>query len=113
MKSIYLTELLRLEAWAIVRNGVVVVADNVAGLKHLESRARSIQSGKRSRVCTCVNKACNYVNYVRNSGQYTSQVFWGPSDGLEVSVAVRTKEEYAAGGSADCREMLSRQQSLR
>merc|ERR1719353_111505 len=48
-KSVYLTELLRLEAWGIVRNGVLVAADNVAGLKHMQGRQKSIQRGKRKK----------------------------------------------------------------
>lgn len=86
-KPFYLRHLKLLESIGIIDSSVTtVVADNVASLKHIKNREESIARGKRRGPCKCVNKACDYLDYVRRRWSST-EIFYGDSskDGISVS----------------------------
>lgn len=61
----------------------------------MENRKKAMSRGKRKSVCNCVNKGCNFLNYVKNSAArgtsigdeflYDTKVFAGPVDSIVVS----------------------------
>lgn len=92
-KPFYLRDLKFLEARGVIDAAITtVVADNVASLEHILNRQASIARGKRRKACQCVNRACNYMDYVQNSGRYVTEVFWGAKDGISVSKPRRAED---------------------
>jgi len=86
-KPFYLRDLELLESRGVIDTNVTtVVADNVGPLEHLQFRARAIADGRRKRPCKCVNKACNFLDYVRRNWSCT-EVLYGENtkDGISVS----------------------------
>ncbi|CAE7350428.1 COMT [Symbiodinium necroappetens] len=73
-KALYLEEIQRLEAWGLIQEGTVIVADNIGGCNRAD--------------CRRVTCGCAYANYVRSSGHYHSRFYWGSRDGIEVSCAL-------------------------
>ncbi|CAJ1421970.1 unnamed protein product [Effrenium voratum] len=72
-KALYLDEIQHLEALGFIEDGTTVVADNIGGCNRGD--------------CRRVSCGCAYARYVRSSGRYVSEFFWGSRDGIEVSVA--------------------------
>ena len=90
-KPYYLRDLQILESLGIIdRSITTVVADNVASLEHVRNREASIARGKRKGLCKCVNKACDYLQYVRKHWGQT-EVYYGADtkDGISVSTPSR------------------------
>lgn len=86
-KPFYLRDLKLLESRGVIDPEITtVVADNVASLEHIKNRQESIIRGKRKGPCKCVNKACDYLDYVRRRWSSTD-IFYGSStkDGISVS----------------------------
>ncbi|CAD7935775.1 unnamed protein product [Amoebophrya sp. A120] len=91
-KSRYLQDLLWLKGLAVEFGSLFrprltrIVADNVASQEHLQHRDLAIARGKRKSKCHCVNRGCNFLQYVLR--QYDTGVFVGAgeSDGISVSV---------------------------
>ncbi len=86
-KPFYLRDLKLLESRGVIDASVTtVVADNVASLEHIKNREDSIARGKRKGPCKCVNKACDYLEYVRRRWSST-EVFYGcnTKDGISIS----------------------------
>ena len=86
-KAFYLRDLKLLESVGVISATITtVVADNVAPLVHLKNREESILRGKRRGPCKCVNKACDYLDYMRRRWSST-EIFYGENskDGISVS----------------------------
>jgi catechol O-methyltransferase len=86
-KPFYLRDLKLLESRGVIDATITtVVADNVASLEHIKNREESIARGKRKGPCKCVNKACDYLDYVRRRWSST-EIFYGNNtkDGISVS----------------------------
>eukprot|EP00434_Breviolum_minutum_P022246 symbB.v1.2.019632.t3/scaffold1616.1/size109294/8 len=72
-KALYLSEIQRLEELGFIQPGTTVVADNIGGCQRVD--------------CGRMNCGCAYARYVRDTGRYSSDFFWGSRDGIEVSIA--------------------------
>lgn len=86
-KPFYLRDLKLLESKGVIDPSVtVVVADNVSSLEHVKNREEAISKGKRKGPCKCVNKACDYLDYVKRRWSSTD-IFYGENtkDGISVS----------------------------
>ena len=86
-KPFYLRDLKLLESRGVIDATITtVVADNVASLMHVKNREESIARGKRKGPCKCVNKACDYLDYVSRRWSST-EIFYGTNtkDGISVS----------------------------
>ncbi|VEU37303.1 unnamed protein product [Pseudo-nitzschia multistriata] len=86
-KPFYLRDLKLLESRGVIDASVTtLVADNVAPLEHLRNRAQAIARGKRNGPCKCVNKACDFLDYVRQKWSST-EIFYGENtkDGISIS----------------------------
>jgi predicted O-methyltransferase YrrM len=97
-KPFYLRDLKLLESRGVIDAAITtVVADNVASLEHIKNREESIARGKRKGPCKCVNKACDYLEYVRRRWSST-EIFYGTNtkDGISVS-----KPSLGGGGGSN------------
>eukprot|EP00534_Pseudo-nitzschia_fraudulenta_P004905 CAMPEP_0201117280 /NCGR_PEP_ID=MMETSP0850-20130426/1276_1 /ASSEMBLY_ACC=CAM_ASM_000622 /TAXON_ID=183588 /ORGANISM="Pseudo-nitzschia fraudulenta, Strain WWA7" /LENGTH=304 /DNA_ID=CAMNT_0047381531 /DNA_START=60 /DNA_END=977 /DNA_ORIENTATION=+ len=86
-KPFYLRDLKLLESRGVIDSDVTtVVADNVGSLEHVRNREEAIARGKRKGPCRCVNKACDYLEYVKRRWSST-ELFYGDNtkDGISVS----------------------------
>jgi len=96
-KPFYLRHLKLLESRGFIDATITtVVADNIASLEHVKNREKSIARGKRKGPCKCVNKACDYLDYVSRRWSST-EIFYGTNtkDGISVS-----KPSLGGGGGS-------------
>ncbi|CAE8634971.1 unnamed protein product [Polarella glacialis] len=101
-KSCYLRDLLLLESANAVGPLTVVAADNVAGRLHLENREQAIARGKRKKPCGCVNKGCNFLQHVRNSGRYAvCETVCSEATGDAIEVVVGRCAEFSGSSMSD------------
>ena len=97
-KSFYLRDLKLLESRGVINATITtVVADNVASLEHIKNREESIARGKRKGPCKCVNKACDYLDFVRRRWSST-EIYYGNNtkDGISVSKPSSRSETRSA-----------------